>query len=197
MQPLNEIAFGTRGPGNGHQREKERKGKVAEPSTTSGIIDHEDRDQHSLTHKIIIQESPIGIGLLDYTERKSQKCEDNDKDRQENGGDGNVRRWSSAPSAPPKEKGQKRNEPAVLVLGIDRPFQIRLTNGQGPDREEKKPRQKPSSRRPRELVGDFRFLKTLKYIQRVSSKKLPCLRGRADGNFGTTSDDRDARLFRE
>ena len=197
MQPLNEIAFGPRRPGNGHQREKERKGKVAQPCATSGIIDHEDRDQHSLTHKIIIQESPIGIGLLDYTERKSQNCEDNDKDRQKNGGDRNARRRSSAPSAPPKEKGQKRNEPAILVLGIDCPFQIRLTDGQSPDREEEKTRQKPSSRRPRELVGDLSFLKALKYIQSISSKELPCSRRRVDGNFWTTNDDRDARLFHE
>ena len=141
-ESLHDRLLDRRNPRHRDEKKQNRKAKVFRPGPSSREIKHDEGDRDNGGSVDPIERPPIRICDLEHTHwEEDQKCRHPDRD-----GDrpfstfyfllSTFPLWPSFPAQPKKEEREKRNEPAVTVLLVDRPFAAELPAEHEPKREQ-------------------------------------------------------------
>src|SRR5438309_8231376 len=145
-QTLNDRLLNRRDPWHGDERERHRKRKMPQPRRAARRSEKNKGDRDDAKCVQPAQQSPIRISNFKKPNRKEQqKRNDRDPNRGAKSWSLELGIWSFRsrmrlrrvfPPQPEKHDREKRNEPAVAVLIVHRPFAAQLPPKNPPKRRE-------------------------------------------------------------
>ena len=135
-QALRQFRLERNGPGDRHQEEADRPREVPHHRRATGVIDRQQRQPDHLDRERPSYEGPLRRRLGDEPRRQEERGQQEGSPDAPRGVRRRGRLRTRRPAIPDQVGGQKRDEPAVTILGIGRPIEAQLVDVKEPETAE-------------------------------------------------------------